>query len=102
MTAPSICAAPGCPNVRPCPVHTVPEGRSRGWDWSTTIVPRILARDGHRCVMCGRPCPHADNTTTNAGHHHVDHITRRSEGGDDSDGNLRTVCAAFNLRGECG
>ena len=94
MKAPSICAAPRCPHVRPCPVHPVAPGRSRGWQWSTQIVPAVLARDNHACIICGRPCPHPT-------HHHVDHIKRRSEGGSDDPANLRTVCAAFNLRGVC-
>jgi 5-methylcytosine-specific restriction endonuclease McrA len=29
---------------------------------------QVLARDGHRCVRCGRPCPHP------LAHHEVDHI----------------------------
>jgi 5-methylcytosine-specific restriction endonuclease McrA len=68
--------------------------RSRGWVWSTRIVPMVLERDGHRCVLCGRPCPHPR-------HHHVDHIVPVLRGGSDALDNLRTVCAAFNLGGRC-
>lgn len=67
---------------------------SRGWQWSTVIAPAILNRDGHRCVMCGAPCPHPR-------HHHVDHRTPRALGGSDEPGNLRTVCASYNLKGRC-
>jgi len=71
-----------------------PMGTSRGWTWSKRIAPAILDRDGHRCVLCGKPCPHPH-------HHHVDHITRRIDGGSDDPANLRTVCRSFNLRGRC-
>lgn len=71
-----------------------PEGDSRGHAWSRRIVPLVLMRDGHRCVMCGAPCPHPR-------HHHVDHIIRRADGGSDALGNLRTVCASYNLSGRC-
>ena len=94
MIAPAICAVVGCVNIRPCPVHPARFSRSRGWAWSTRIVPAILNRDGHRCVMCGRPCPHPR-------HHHVDHRVPRAQGGTDDPGNLRTVCEAYNLRGRC-
>lgn len=93
MSTPTVCAVPGCPQIRPCSVHPALPN-SRGWEWSKHIVPSILARDGHRCVMCGRPCPHPR-------HHHVDHIVPRARGGTDHPSNLRTVCSSYNLRGKC-
>lgn len=90
----TVCAAPRCPNLRPCPTHNAPASNDRGRWWSAVIVPAILARDGHACVMCHRPCPHPN-------HHNVDHIVPRIEGGSDDSENLRTVCVAFNQRGAC-
>lgn len=45
--------------------------------WSSTIQPRILARDGHRCYLCGG---HATE---------VDHVER---GDDHRDSNLKAIC----------
>lgn len=45
--------------------------------WSSTIAPRILARDGHRCYLCGG---HATE---------VDHVER---GDDHRDENLGAIC----------
>lgn len=101
MRTPTVCAVPGCPQIRPCPTHPARLSRSRGWAWSTLIVPAVLSRDGHRCVFCGRPCPHDDPTVTAAGHHDVDHRTPRAEGGTDDMSNLRTVCASRNRGGTC-
>lgn len=91
-----VCSAPGCPALAPCPTHTRPRrsGKSRGWKWSKEVVPKVLARDRHRCVLCGRPCPHPR-------HHDVDHILPRARGGSDAYANLRTVCASRNRGGEC-
>lgn len=91
MSAPSVCPAPRCVNVRPCPHHPAPaKGNSRGWHWSTVIVPAVLDRDGHRCVLCGRLCPHPR-------HHDVDH--RDGDRTNNRMGNLRTVCAHANRGG---
>ena len=45
------------------------------------ITKRIRARDNHTCQQCGNPG------------HEVDHITPRSQGGNDEETNLRTLCA---------
>ena len=66
-----------------------PNGKSRGHDWSRRIVPAVLNRDGHRCVMCGSTGP-LD----------VDHIQPISQGGGDDMPNLRAVCRAFNRGGK--
>ncbi len=68
-------------------------GTSRGWRWSTVIVPAVLRRDGHRCVQCG--------STT--GPFDVDHILPRAMGGSDTDlRNLRTLCSSANRgNGRC-
>ena len=53
--APAGCAAPGCPNVRPCPDHPATwHGRKMPPGWAATRR-RILRRDGGRCRQCGAP-----------------------------------------------
>lgn len=56
------------------------------------IVRQVFARDGHRCRICGASS--ADGVTKL----HADHIQPRSAGGQDVLDNLRTLCAACNLR----
>ena len=48
---------------------------------SKEIIERIKARDSFRCTLCGK-----------GEHLEVHHIKYRSEGGDDSDNNLITLC----------
>lgn len=94
-TAPlAPCLVPTCSNRGVCAEHAVTT--SRGWRWSTVIAPAILERDGHRCALCGVPCPHA---TGGRGHHDIDHIVAYSQGGSDAPDNLRTVCAHRNRGG---
>jgi 5-methylcytosine-specific restriction endonuclease McrA len=50
----------------------------------------VFARDGYRCVYCGRVLPPDELT--------VDHVQARSRGGDRSRGNLVTACSACNAR----
>jgi 5-methylcytosine-specific restriction endonuclease McrA len=50
----------------------------------------IFARDGYRCVYCGRI--HAPDELT------LDHVQARSRGGDRSGGNLVTACRGCNVR----
>jgi hypothetical protein len=49
---------------------------------------RIFARDGHRCVYCGKVLP--DDLLS------LDHVEPRRKGGDHSDGNLVTACIPCN------
>ena len=42
---------------------------------------KILSRDGYRCVLCGS----MKNLS-------IDHIVKRSQQGDDTEDNLRTLC----------
>jgi hypothetical protein len=49
---------------------------------------RIFARDGHRCVYCGRVLPEEQLS--------LDHVEPRRKGGDHSDGNLVTACLPCN------
>lgn len=60
-------------------------------EWLRTRA-RILQRDGGRCtaVWDGFRC---ESTATI-----VDHIKRRRDGGDESDGNLRSLCRACDNR----
>jgi hypothetical protein len=50
----------------------------------------IFARDGWRCVYCGRVFEPADLT--------VDHVQPRARQGDHSGGNLVTACRSCNTR----
>jgi 5-methylcytosine-specific restriction endonuclease McrA len=52
--------------------------------WAETRK-RILVRDNWQCRQCGRVCGLP-------GEGHVDHIHRKSQGGDDSDSNLQVLC----------
>lgn len=52
---------------------------------------QVLRRDGWRCQFCG--------TTTNLEVHHQEF---RSHGGDDSELNLITLCAACHAELHCG
>ena len=49
----------------------------------------IFARDGYRCVYCGR--------TGTVDELSVDHVEPRTRQGDHSPGNLVTACTACNL-----
>lgn len=83
-----IAGAPGHLVPRyPCPIHRPDKRNNR-------LHQSIRDRDVHRCVICGRPCPHPQ-------HHHVDHIIPKAHGGPDTPSNLRTVCRSMNLRGRC-
>jgi CRISPR/Cas system Type II protein with McrA/HNH and RuvC-like nuclease domain len=51
---------------------------------------RVFARDGFRCVYCAEVFP-AERLT-------LDHVQPKARGGDNSEGNLVTACAACNTR----
>ncbi len=90
------CLTPGCSRLIPsgsyCREHRPTYGTA---EWKR-IVAAVLLRDGHRCVLCGRPCPHPR-------HLEVDHAKPRGNGGTDAMSNLRTVCTGFNRGGQrCG
>lgn len=55
-----------------------------------TLRERVFARDGYRCVYCGNAFV-AEQLT-------LDHVQPRMRGGDSSEGNLVTACAACNTR----
>ncbi len=59
-------------------------GSTRAW---RTVREAVLARDGHRCVVCGAPATE------------VDHLVTVSAGGGDEPANLRAVCRGHNPRG---
>jgi 5-methylcytosine-specific restriction endonuclease McrA len=67
-----------------CPAHEPRGGSTRAW---RTLRERILARDGHTCVVCGAPATE------------VDHIMPVSVDGSDEPANLRAVCRRHNPRG---
>jgi hypothetical protein len=53
---------------------------------------KILKRDNYKCVKCGRsPATHRELFL------HIDHIKPFSKGGDNSMGNLQTLCNKCNL-----
>jgi|688.fasta_scaffold657080_2 5-methylcytosine-specific restriction endonuclease McrA len=64
------------------PSFSVTYGGRKYWEATRK---RILVRDNWQCRQCGRVC--ADR-----GEAQVDHIQRKSEGGDDSDSNLQVLC----------
>jgi len=60
-----------------CPAHKIRNGSTRSW---RSIRAGILARDQHRCQLCGQPAAE------------VDHITPLAYGGSDHPANLRSLC----------
>jgi len=60
-----------------CPAHTPRNGSTRAW---RSLRAQILARDRHRCTLCGAPATE------------VDHIVRVIDGGTDHPSNLRALC----------
>jgi len=69
-----------------------PKPKLRKRDISEKMRLRILKRDFYRCVKCGRsPATHRGIVL------HIDHIIPFSKGGDNSFGNLQTLCNKCNL-----
>jgi 5-methylcytosine-specific restriction endonuclease McrA len=54
---------------------------------SKTLREFVYARDGHRCLVCGRP----DNLS-------MDHIIPRCRGGVSKAHNLQTLCRSCNVK----
>jgi len=84
----SPCPKPGCPHLRPCPVHKAkpwprPVAHAGGGRWRRTRK-RIFERDGGHCVYCGAPAEV------------VDHVLNRARGGSDDDSNLVACCRPCN------
>jgi 5-methylcytosine-specific restriction endonuclease McrA len=67
-----------------CRAHAPRAGSTRAW---RQLREGVLARDGHRCVVCGAPASE------------VDHIVPVNAGGTDAPANLRAVCCDHNPRG---
>jgi 5-methylcytosine-specific restriction endonuclease McrA len=59
-------------------------------DGERSLRERVFARDGFRCVYCADVFPPERLT--------LDHVQPRMRGGDSSEGNLVTACAACNTR----
>ena len=85
------CTRPALPRHSRCAEHQRQHQNARnakrggtGWIWQATRE-RIIARDGG----CRMPEPHE-------GKLNVDHRTPLSEGGDNSDANLWTLCEAHH------
>lgn len=56
------------------------------------LAKQIKARDGFACVYCGA-------TAESSGRHlHLDHLTPKSQGGEDTADNLCLACASCNSR----
>lgn len=74
-----------------CKVLTERERSARRGGWAQPkITAAILNRDSHKCTACGDPCPHL--AAPGRRHHEVDHILPLSQGGDNRQSNLRTLC----------
>jgi hypothetical protein len=54
------------------------------------VAKLIAARDGNACVYCGA------TAETSGTHLHLDHLTPKSEGGEDTATNLVTACKRCN------
>lgn len=66
------------------------EAKSRTISERTRL--KVFKRDNYRCVICGKsPSTHKGIVL------HIDHIVPYSRGGDNSIGNLRTLCQKCNL-----
>lgn len=94
-----ICAKPGCPDPatdhgrcamhRPEVVGTGSRGSGRGW---RKLRAQALERDGHRCTHrteSGHRCGATEELA-------IHHIILVRDGGDDSLGNLTTLCRAHH------
>lgn len=84
----TVCAAPNCPNLRPCPAHPVTPrlmGRHRQAQRAATIQ-----QHGRYCQACGRgPLRNSDI--------HIDHRQALAAGGPEAPTNLQVLCRACNL-----
>lgn len=63
---------------------------------STATRAQVLERNGYTCRMCGIAAGDPDDRTGRAARIHVGHIVDKSQGGDDSEGNLRALCSICN------
>lgn len=89
---------PSEPQVEAPPAPLSPTGQSSAESIavprsiSLSLRYRVLARDRFRCVICGAS-PAKDVTVEL----HIDHIIPWSKGGQNTEGNLRTLCFKCNL-----
>jgi 5-methylcytosine-specific restriction endonuclease McrA len=82
---PGVCSRPGCPKLKPCPIHGGNHtGRTPGRDRAAQARFRslVLARDGHACTTCG--------STTDL---RACHLTPLAHGGTYHPDNGTTRCA---------
>ena len=56
------------------------------------VARRIAARDGHACVYCGATAASSGSPL------HLDHLTPRNAGGEDTASNLVLACRSCNCR----
>lgn len=72
----SVCAEPGCPNLRPCPTHPPADRRSPSsritgtYRWRK-LKAKVLKRDRHRCHYCKGKATTADHVRPVATHPHL-------------------------------
>ncbi len=57
---------------------------------------RVLERNGYTCKMCGIGAGDPDDRSGRPARLHIGHIKDKSQGGDDSQGNLRALCSVCN------
>jgi 5-methylcytosine-specific restriction enzyme A len=81
----TVCLVAGCPATAThggrCPEHQLRRPGARAW---RTTRRRVLARDGYRCRLCGRPAVE------------VDHVMPVARGGPSDEANLRALCQRCN------
>jgi 5-methylcytosine-specific restriction endonuclease McrA len=115
--SPLVCHEPGCPNFRPCSLHSNTERRepthpnfrpiatqpaehrspssvrTSTHAWQKRIRPFVLARDRYRCHWC-----HVDLLTLKPHERQVDHLDPVSKGGTDDPSTLVAACGPCNNR----
>lgn len=70
--------------------HSARKGRESLSKRLGKVARQIKERDGHRCAYCGR------DAAESGAHLHLDHLTPKSEGGQDVATNLVLACRRCN------
>lgn len=71
------CSVPGCPHLKPCPVHGKrpwegrPPANQRGYDWAWSRLRARVLKEQPYCAVCGKPATSV--------HHRVPRSRRRED-----------------------